>query len=147
MQGPNRLPPTLDLGAAASLARTYASLSAAAAALGRGISLALTDGARDDTLQPLLDGGETISILRLFRYFDRARASAAGAGDRRLLGSSEHTDWGFLCVPPRRHTASARLSCSAAYAQLAARQPATRHATCAHTQLGTRWARSVGASH
>ena len=40
-----------------------------------------------------IHGGETISILRLFHYFP-----SDSAAENHQLGSSPHTDWGFLTV-------------------------------------------------
>jgi isopenicillin N synthase-like dioxygenase len=44
-------------------------------------------------------GGEKISIMRLFHYFPTAGViNMEGSHDRALLGSSPHTDWGFLTL-------------------------------------------------
>lgn len=47
----------------------------------------------------ILDGGDRISIMRLFHYF--AKNNKAIIGDREdedIIGSSPHTDWGLLTV-------------------------------------------------
>eukprot|EP00040_Diaphanoeca_grandis_P016156 m.83235 g.83235 ORF g.83235 m.83235 type:complete len:496 (-) comp25608_c0_seq2:39-1526(-) len=71
-----------------------------------------------ERLEQLTRGGREISLLRLFRYFptnskpfsDHTNGGGAGAGEgeggreeeaptaRNILGSSAHTDWGFLTV-------------------------------------------------
>lgn len=62
------------------------------------------------TLQDIAEGGGQISLMRLFHYFNlqspevqahltRSAGSAEpGTGGKRLLGSSPHTDWGFLTL-------------------------------------------------
>lgn len=52
-----------------------------------------------DELGLVLDGGDRISIMRLFHYF--AKNNDAVVGDRQIdsiIGSSPHTDWGLLTV-------------------------------------------------
>lgn len=48
----------------------------------------------------LCDGGETISLMRLFRYVPARDASCVRGGPPEMarVGSSPHTDWGFLTV-------------------------------------------------
>jgi len=128
MQGPNRLPPNLTKQAELGLHETLHGFTRVTDAIARAISLALTAGKDEAALSAMLKGGDTISILRLFRYFDpngphglrppesppaaddvsgtakadfTAPERAVGPGSRpakRQLGSSEHTDWGFLTL-------------------------------------------------
>lgn len=49
------------------------------------------------------EGGEEISLMRIFNYFPlssaKTRASLANtAADVQVLGSAQHTDWGYLTV-------------------------------------------------
>jgi len=43
----------------------------------------------------MVEGGEHISLMRAFRYFPHAAAGAMRP-DVERVGSSAHTDWGFL---------------------------------------------------
>ena len=51
-------------------------------------------------LEDLCDGGETISLMRLFHYVPAHDASCVNGGPPETvrIGSSPHTDWGFLTV-------------------------------------------------
>ena len=98
LQGPNVWPPALSqegAGRPQAFARqrldgAYVSLVAVARAVVRGIALAL--GTPAEQLLAQCDGGETISLVRLFHYFP------AVAGKDNCIGSSPHTDWGFLTL-------------------------------------------------
>ena len=61
-----------------------------ARAVVRGLALALN--VPPETLLAYCCGGETISLVRLFHYFP------AVAGRNNCIGSSPHTDWGFLTL-------------------------------------------------
>jgi len=54
------------------------------------------------SIEELLRCGDEISILRLFHYNNIDKLAAAGGGEQEQLsselGSSPHTDWGFLTV-------------------------------------------------
>ena len=74
-----------------------------AAAASAGISQAIASGLALALEQPaLLDAcrgqaGESISLMRVFRYLPYAEDSRRGrAGER--IGSAPHTDWGFLTL-------------------------------------------------
>ncbi|KAF0429169.1 Clavaminate synthase-like protein [Gigaspora margarita] len=43
-------------------------------------------------------GGETISIMRLFKYYPYNNEISAGSDKSENIGSSPHTDWGFLTL-------------------------------------------------
>lgn len=61
-----------------------------------GLSFAL--GLNRTSIDDLCDGGETISLMRLFRYFSEFHPScqSGAASTVERIGSSPHTDWGFL---------------------------------------------------
>lgn len=64
----------------------------------RSISASYKHHTKED-LGLILDGGDRISIMRLFHYF--AKNNKAIIGDRKdesIMGSSPHTDWGLLTV-------------------------------------------------
>lgn len=44
-----------------------------------------------------MSGGDSISLMRLFHYMPYGLAGAVGEGQERI-GSSPHTDWGFLTL-------------------------------------------------
>jgi isopenicillin N synthase-like dioxygenase len=47
----------------------------------------------------ILDGGDRISIMRLFHYFAKSDKSVIGdRAEESIIGSSPHTDWGLLTV-------------------------------------------------
>lgn len=52
------------------------------------------------TLNDYCESGDTISIMRLFKYFPYQTAEQRGieGSDRAKIGSSAHTDWGFLTL-------------------------------------------------
>ena len=68
--------------------------------MARGLSIAL--GYDMNYLPDLCKGGETISLMRSFHYLpyskgDAVAATMTGAVDDRI-GSSPHTDWGFITM-------------------------------------------------
>jgi isopenicillin N synthase-like dioxygenase len=66
------------------------------------ISSLSKDGSHGDHSIDYLDaarGGETISIMRLFHYFPNSYTrNVEGISGRPLIGSSPHTDWGYLTL-------------------------------------------------
>eukprot|EP00299_Pterocystis_sp_00344_P014748 c7323_g1_i5.p1 GENE.c7323_g1_i5~~c7323_g1_i5.p1 ORF type:complete len:209 (+),score=56.24 c7323_g1_i5:231-857(+) len=63
----------------------------------RGLSLAL--GFPENHLLDQCTEGNTISLLRLFRYFPVQQIdSSIGSPGQEKIGSSPHTDWGFLTL-------------------------------------------------
>jgi isopenicillin N synthase-like dioxygenase len=98
MQGPNVWPDAswLSAGWRAAMDGYYAALCAIADGLARGFSLA--NGRDEHWLSAFCRGGETISLLRLFHYFPYGRADARFPDRHDRIGSSAHTDWGFLTL-------------------------------------------------
>ena len=52
----------------------------------------------DSAVVAQADGGDTISLMRAFHYFSSHDAPLDIPAGKTLLGSSPHTDWGFLTV-------------------------------------------------
>lgn len=55
-------------------------------------------GKADDYLSSFCKGGETVSLMRLFHYFPYPEADRAFPRSKDRIGSSAHTDWGFLTL-------------------------------------------------
>jgi isopenicillin N synthase-like dioxygenase len=55
-------------------------------------------GKPDDYLSMYCHGGETISLMRLFHYFPYRSADHVFPEAKDRIGSSAHTDWGFLTL-------------------------------------------------
>lgn len=66
-----------------------------ASALCRAFSLAI--GKEEDYFHHFCQGGETISLMRIFRYLPLATVEESKDMDT-ITGSSPHTDWGFLTL-------------------------------------------------
>ena len=64
-------------------------------ALSKGYSLSL--GYPENYLGDFCRKGDTISLMRLFHYFPYNKAPE-NTSQMKKIGSSEHTDWGFLTV-------------------------------------------------
>jgi isopenicillin N synthase-like dioxygenase len=98
MQGPNVWPDEarMTFGFRAAMDSFYAAACSVADGLVRGLSLA--HGHDESWLSGYCRGGETISLMRLFHYFpyEQARERYPERTDR--IGSSAHTDWGFLTL-------------------------------------------------
>jgi isopenicillin N synthase-like dioxygenase len=64
------------------------------------LGIAPTLGLDLQSIRESIDGGETISIMRLFRYIavDSTECIQGGDASRERIGSSPHTDWGFLTL-------------------------------------------------
>jgi isopenicillin N synthase-like dioxygenase len=50
----------------------------------------------EDNVHSILDGGNEISVMRLFHYLHVNQGQ--GQGDKDILGSSAHTDWGMMTL-------------------------------------------------
>lgn len=98
MQAPNVWPDpsVLPGGWRAAMEDAYAALCRVAEGLARGFSLA--NAHEEDWLPGFCRGGETISLMRLFHYFPYERASERFPQRQDRIGSSPHTDWGFLTL-------------------------------------------------
>ena len=49
-------------------------------------------------IKDMLDGGEDISLMRIFHYFGKNKKSELENMDKVILGSSPHRDWGLLTL-------------------------------------------------
>lgn len=92
LQGPNRWPSAELVGEGwrPSMEGTFDVMVRCAEAFVDAIALAL--GQDKQELRSYCEGGDTISLLRLFYYH------AADPEHPNSIGSSPHTDWGFLTV-------------------------------------------------
>jgi isopenicillin N synthase-like dioxygenase len=52
----------------------------------------------EDHLSDFCKGGETISLMRLFHYYPYTAADDLFPAQQNRIGSSAHTDWGFLTL-------------------------------------------------
>jgi len=99
MHAPNTFPPEL----ADAEVEKLDSLRAACARLAEALSRAIRSlPGIDDALAGAKEGGEEISLMRVFHYFplsdDLTRKALLSNGDKEVLGSSPHTDWGYWTV-------------------------------------------------
>lgn len=74
----------------------YDDMCLVAATLTKGFSIAC--GEAEDYLGTYCKGGETISMMRLFHYLPYEAADSRFNDSRNRVGSSPHTDWGFLTL-------------------------------------------------
>ncbi|KAJ3267697.1 hypothetical protein HK104_005702, partial [Borealophlyctis nickersoniae] len=80
-----------------TLERFFTGMVDVAEAVTRGLSLAL--GYDEGYLGGFCGvGGKRISLMRLFRYFPAGYEVGNGSGAKSTIGSSPHTDWGFLTL-------------------------------------------------
>lgn len=100
LQGPNVWPPTLHNKWTDSDRRTLTSffshMVSASRRVGQHLGRSLYGDAR--FLDRFCDAGDTISILRAFHYFPYEAFGAPAPAGRAFIGSSPHTDWGFLTL-------------------------------------------------
>ncbi|KAJ3408660.1 hypothetical protein HDV05_004791 [Chytridiales sp. JEL 0842] len=99
LQGPNVYPiaEALDNRWKADLNEFYEAAVEAARATTRCLALAMDL----PQLPGYCEGGETISLMRIFRYYPYTKASTNSNSytpDVDRIGSSPHTDWGFLTL-------------------------------------------------
>ena len=66
-----------------------------ASGLCRAFSLAI--GKEEDYFHRFCQGGDTISLMRIFRYLPLGTVEESKDIDT-IIGSSPHTDWGFLTL-------------------------------------------------
>jgi isopenicillin N synthase-like dioxygenase len=106
---PNLWPKSANAGTVRALEAVYHRGVDVAKAIVAGLSSQFDCGRQGGgpTLEDVAQGGERISLMRLFHYFNMqstevqehlSRTAASSAGAKRLLGSSPHTDWGFLTL-------------------------------------------------
>jgi isopenicillin N synthase-like dioxygenase len=105
---PNKWPLGLSADGVHALHQLYDKEVGVAKLIARALSSQFSCAEGGDTLAQIAEGGEHISLMRMFHYFHQGseevqrhlhEGAAGGASlDRALLGSSPHTDWGFLTV-------------------------------------------------
>ena len=93
LQGPNLFPAESQFKGV--MTKTYEAMSSTAFMLTEILSLSLLYSA--DYLQGFCKEGHTISLMRIFHYFPYDRAPVE-TKNLKKIGSSEHTDWGFLTL-------------------------------------------------
>ena len=96
MQVDNIWPKTLEEKDKYILDESFSSNVALAEGLSEVIFQSLRTEFGDYSLRGFEEGGERISLMRLFHYFPANSTSAPI--DRQILGSSPHTDWGYLTL-------------------------------------------------
>jgi len=74
----------------------YAQMIRVSEALSSAFSLSY--GKSEDYLAGYCKGGETVSLMRLFHYYPYQAADRDFPQSRERIGSSAHTDWGFLTL-------------------------------------------------
>ncbi|KAI8816486.1 uncharacterized protein EV422DRAFT_545418 [Fimicolochytrium jonesii] len=98
LQGPNKwpdlshLPPDWET----TLHDFYAGMVEIATAVTRALSVSL--GFPEDHFPSFCTQGDTISLMRFFHYFPYRAAGSVAGGEVERIGSSPHTDWGFLTL-------------------------------------------------
>ncbi|RQM12371.1 hypothetical protein B5M09_003892 [Aphanomyces astaci] len=93
LQGPNVWPAELASGHTQTLQALFTSLDVSGLVCDA-LSIALHKPS--SYFRSFCSQGDTISILRAFHYFPYSTFSRQG--DSNLIGSSPHTDWGFLTL-------------------------------------------------
>eukprot|EP00300_Choanocystis_sp_HF-7_P041718 c8500_g1_i1.p1 GENE.c8500_g1_i1~~c8500_g1_i1.p1 ORF type:complete len:347 (+),score=79.69 c8500_g1_i1:37-1077(+) len=100
LQGPNKWPPETLLSREwqNEMKSFYTAMIGAAERVVRGLSLAL--GFDKEYLASYCTQGDTISLMRAFHYFPAQFANQLGDqyADKERIGSSPHTDWGFITL-------------------------------------------------
>ena len=104
---PNRWPAGLSAQHIHTLGSLYDTDVAISKMIVQSLSELFTCEAGSMTLNEMADGGEQISLMRMFHYYHRRsylvqdhlkQQQADEQGAHSMLGSSPHTDWGFLTV-------------------------------------------------
>ena len=97
LQGPNVWPRSLNPAAKLALDAFFNFSVSISEQVARGLAPALN---LTSDIAELIDGGETISLMRLFRYLTVEDPScvAGGPASGERTGSSPHSDWGFLTL-------------------------------------------------
>jgi len=98
LQGHNRWPAEQEIGQGweDAMLAFYESMCQIARTLTTGFSIAA--GEKENYLGSFCEGGETISMMRLFHYLPYKAADGRFKDGRDRVGSSPHTDWGFLTL-------------------------------------------------
>jgi isopenicillin N synthase-like dioxygenase len=98
MQGENVWPTAESLtdGWQHSMEEFYAQMIRVAEGLTRAFSLSY--GMEENHLAAFCTSGDTISLMRLFHYFPYQTADKKFPRQHDRIGSSPHTDWGFLTL-------------------------------------------------
>mmetsp|Transcript_28718 Transcript_28718/g.64168 ORF Transcript_28718/g.64168 Transcript_28718/m.64168 type:complete len:395 (+) Transcript_28718:35-1219(+) len=99
LQGPNAWPASLDPVSRHSLLRFFNE----SARVSKQVAMGLADALglqNSESIAELCEGGESISLMRAFRYFPESHGSCqdGAAASVERIGSSPHTDWGFLTL-------------------------------------------------
>ena len=98
LQGPNAWAPSLSGDSKEALQGWYNESVRLSLLVATGLADALR--MEEASVRTLCRGGETISLMRLFRYVARGSAECVGGAppETERTGSSPHTDWGFLTL-------------------------------------------------
>ncbi|KAI9098870.1 hypothetical protein DFS34DRAFT_93066 [Phlyctochytrium arcticum] len=96
LQGPNVWPADCPETVQTTLTEFYTGMCTVAGAVTRALSLAL--GMDEHHLEQYCTKGDTISLMRLFHYFPYSKADSTSPSTTSRIGSSPHTDWGFLTL-------------------------------------------------
>ena len=79
----------------------YSQMVEVAESLTRAFSLSYSNN--ENYLGDYCVGGDTISMMRLFHYFPYHKANEKFPEQQNRIGSSAHTDWGFLTLILQEH--------------------------------------------
>jgi len=103
LQGINRWPNSnnLPVGWSNTMEDFYSKTIAVAETLTRAFSLSYAND--EDYLGNYCKGGDAISMMRLFHYFPYHKANEIFPDQHNRIGSSAHTDWGFLTLILQEH--------------------------------------------
>lgn len=98
LQGENVWPDAgqLPIGWQVAMEDCYQQLINVAVGLTKAFSISY--GKEEEYLGSYCEGGETISLMRLFHYFPYREADQHFPLRQDRIGSSAHTDWGFLTL-------------------------------------------------
>lgn len=98
MQGPNVWPTheNIPVEWQHSMEDFFSRMTAVAQSLVRAFSLGY--GYQEEYLHSFCRNGDTISVMRLFHYFPYKMADQQFPAYHDRIGSSAHTDWGFLTL-------------------------------------------------
>ena len=103
LQAINRWPNSKNLPAnwQQKMELLYSQMIEIAETLTRAFSLSYTNN--ENYLGDYCVGGDTISMMRLFHYFPYYKANEKFPDQQNRIGSSAHTDWGFLTLILQEH--------------------------------------------
>jgi isopenicillin N synthase-like dioxygenase len=99
LQGPNVWPEGVDRGTVNHMTEMFSRSSNIAEVIVTNLAV-YYELLTNSSLGIIVDGGDTISVMRLFHYFsvESERVRREEASGRIPIGSSPHTDWGLLTV-------------------------------------------------